>query len=282
MIAGALANVAIGKMLLSAPELKGEVFAVCADSVFPMSAIGGVDQWGNPFGTGFLDPMAGAIGAFSFRDGIDTGGVHWEPKSLMANVEQVEQMFPVLYLYRRELADSGGAGRFRGGNSGAFAVVVHGTDQIFHAPSAAGCAVPTGGGLSGGFPACTNSFRLIRDSGVAERFARREIPQSLDDLDGEEELIQPKHRGLIQMPGDVWEVVWTAGGGYGDPLERDPELVAADVRDGRATAGAAHDIYGVVLGGDGAEVDAQATTAERDERRARRREHAPWSEQGER
>ncbi len=52
------------------------------------------------------------------------------------------------------------------------------------------------------------------------------------------------------------------GGGYGDPLERDPEAVAADVRDELLTREAAIADYGVILAPDGA-VDIEATAAER-------------------
>ncbi len=267
LIGGALANVVIGKMLLTAPSLREEVFAVCGDSVFPLSAIAGVDAAGQAFGTGFLDPMAGAIGAFPQRDGIDTGGVHWEPQSIMGNVEQLEQSFPILYLYRREVADSGGAGKFRGGNSAAFAVVPHGVGQLFHAPSAAGCAVPTSSGLAGGYPARTNSFRMIRDSDVHARFARGELPTALDALGGHEIPIHAKERGLVQQPNDVWEVAWCAGGGYGDPLTRDPQRVCDDVCEGRVSAAWAAQAYGVHLqaGVVPAQVDVAATRQRRQE-----------------
>lgn len=269
LIGGALANQAIGKMLLAAPALCEDVFAVCGDSVFPLSAIAGVDAGGRAFGTGFLDPMAGAIGAFPTRDGIDTGGVHWEPKSIMGNVEQIEQTFPVLYLYRREVPDSGGAGRYRGGNSAAFAVVPHGVERLLHAPSAAGCAVPTSAGLAGGYPARTNAFRMRRGTDLRARFARGELPTSLDALAGEELVVGPKARGLTQGPDDVWEVAWCAGGGYGDPLSREVERVLDDVNEGRVTAAWAREGYGVVLTGDLTPyaLDVEATARERASRR---------------
>ena len=268
LIGGALANVVIGKMLLAAPSLRNEVFAVCGDSVFPLSAIAGVDAAGQPFGTGFLDPMAGAIGAFAHRDGIDTGGVHWEPKSIMGNVEQIEQTFPILYLYRHEVPDSGGAGKYRGGNSAAFAVIPHRVDRLLHAPSAAGCAVPTSAGLAGGYPARTNSFRMLKDSDVLARFARGELPTSLAAIHGTEKPVHAKERGLVQERDDVWEVAWCAGGGYGDPLERDPALVAADVREGRVSADWARAAYGVCFVADGAliELDLAATHGLREAR----------------
>jgi len=277
LIGGALANQVVGKMLLASPSLRDEVFAVCGASVFPLSAIAGIDAEGQAFGTAFLDPMAGAIGAFGHRDGIDTGGVHWEPKSIMGNVEEQEQTFPILYLYRRELADSGGAGRFRGGNGAAFAMVPHGVASIMHAPSAAGCAVPTGAGLAGGYPACTNAFRLVAASDVRARFAAGEMPAGMDELNGHEVAVGPKERGLVQQADDVWEVRWTAGGGYGDPHERTPAAVLDDVREGRVTADWARAAYGVCLLTDNnaVAIDEDATMASRAARRAARLGPAP-------
>jgi N-methylhydantoinase B len=281
VLAGGLANAALGKMMMSAPELAPEAFAPGGTTVFPMSGIGGVDQWGNEFGTGFLDPLAAAIGAFPDRDGVDTGGSFYEPKTIIGNVEQIEEMFPVLYLYRRELPDSGGAGKFRGGNSASFAVIAHGVETIYHAPSAAGCAVPTSLGLFGGHPACTNRFRMLRDSDVHERFEGRDLPQSIEAMKGEEQLVEPKERGMTQAVADVWEVTWCAAGGHGDPLERDPAMVLADVQHGRVTAETAAETYCVSLSGDGDSlaVDAEATERRRQDERADRLKRARrWSE----
>jgi N-methylhydantoinase B len=76
-------------------------------------------------------------------------------------------------------------------------------------------------------------------------------------------------------------MTWQGGGGYGDPLSRDPEAVARDVREQRVTADAARSVYGVVLaagpvaspegptqGPAEATVDTGATTAERDRHRS--------------
>lgn len=64
---------------------------------------------------------------------------------------------------------------------------------------------------------------------------------------------------------------WQGGGGYGDPLHRDPHAVADDVREDKVTADAARDVYGVVLRDD--DVDAEATdrlrAGMREARRAR-------------
>jgi N-methylhydantoinase B len=61
----------------------------------------------------------------------------------------------------------------------------------------------------------------------------------------------------------------SGSGGYGDPLERDPELVARDVALGYVSVERAHAVYGVVLDPSG-QVDAERTTALRRERTAKR------------
>jgi N-methylhydantoinase B/oxoprolinase/acetone carboxylase alpha subunit len=70
-------------------------------------------------------------------------------------------------------------------------------------------------------------------------------------------------------PGDRVRLVSPSGGGYGDPLGRDPALVAEDVREGFVSERTARDTYGVVLTPDG-DVDMTATRALRIEAQARR------------
>ena len=55
--------------------------------------------------------MAGAVGARPNMDGVDTGGVIHSPQSAQPEVELYERAVPILYLYRREEPDGGGAGR---------------------------------------------------------------------------------------------------------------------------------------------------------------------------
>ena len=66
--------------------------------------------------------------------------------------------------------------------------------------------------------------------------------------------------GLTQLkPGDVVTMDAAGGGGYGDPLERDPELVESDVREGYVSVEAARDEYGVVIDPETLKVDLAAT-----------------------
>jgi len=66
---------------------------------------------------------------------------------------------------------------------------------------------------------------------------------------------------LTLRPGDqLWEYV-AGGAGYGDPLERDPDLVLADVLDRKVSPEIAKADYGVVLLSSGTAVDSDATQA---------------------
>src|SRR5262249_56042095 len=61
------------------------------------------------------ETFAGAGGARTFADGVDLGGEIPNPISRMANIETIEATFPIRYLFRRRLRDSGGPGFTRGG-----------------------------------------------------------------------------------------------------------------------------------------------------------------------
>ena len=68
--------------------------------------------------------------------------------------------------------------------------------------------------------------------------------------------------------GDAFTFRMPGGGGWGEPLDRDPEAVLADVRAEKISRERAEAVYAVVLAGDGREVDGPAT---RELRAARRR-----------
>src|SRR5207253_373878 len=84
-----------------------------------------------------------------------------------------------------------------------------------------------------------------------------------------ERLLPAKDDTVTFAAGDVLRVLTPGGGGWGDPLERDPELVRLDVLRGSVSGARARDDYGVVLGAGGA-VDAAATAAARASIRERR------------
>ena len=70
--------------------------------------------------------------------------------------------------------------------------------------------------------------------------------------------------------GDAYRSIQAGGGGYGDPLDRDPDAVLRDVRLEKVTSGHARDSYGVVIAGDPPAVDPTATTELRERMRRER------------
>lgn len=209
--------------------------------------IGGVNQFGERYGLHLLDPLAGGSGAFATKDGVDAGGPVAVPMPAIADVESNEQVSPLFYLHRRLAPETGGAGRRRGGNSAEMAVTLRGASPGEAIIMTHGAEVPNSVGLFGGWPGSTVTQRLH----TAED-ARRGLPPRR---------LGPKPGRVVLHPGDVFSVTWQGGGGWGDPLERDPGDVAGDVRRRLLTPSRAQEVYGVVLRDGGAGVDLPATDA---------------------
>ena len=91
----------------------------------------------------------------------------------------------------------------------------------------------------------------------------------VERADGSTEEI-PSKRVFTLHKGESLHVDTPGGGGYGDPLERDPEAVRQDVYDRRVTVLMARQQYGVVLQEPGLSVDQEATQRLRTTLRARR------------
>jgi len=254
----------LSKMLYPDPELRRDIMCIGGTSQWPATIFRGTDQWGEAYDYILVDPIGGAIGAFSHADGISTGGQSRTPICKLPNVEHTEQSFPVLFLYRKEITDSGGAGKYRGGLSAESCFIPHGTEAITHDTLSSGNAIPTSSGMMGGYPGAVNRYRFTRDSDVGERMKRSQLVNDIDELKGKPETLQLRQQDFVQRPADVYAVLWSAAGGFGDPLERDPAKVDADVANGDVSKEAAREIYGVVVG------DAGATASERERLRKAR------------
>jgi N-methylhydantoinase B len=251
--------------------MREDIMCIGGTSQWPATLFRGIDQWGDRYGYILVDPIGGAIGAFSVGDGISNGGQSRTPICRLPNVEHNEQSFPLLVLYRKEVVDSGGAGRWRGGLSAETCFVPHHTSVITHDTLSSGNAIPTSTGMMGGYPATVNVYKFKRDTDIKERLARRELIGDIADVAGTTEELGLRQENFLQHPADVYSVIWTAAGGFGDPTERDPERVWRDVvENGAVSRDAARDIYGVVITAD-ERLDVEATKRLRAERRDARR-----------
>ncbi len=248
--------------------------AVCApwngniNSVF----MGGVDQYGQLQGTLTLDANGGGTGGTPFDDGDDTSAYMLAPGALMADIEMYEASYPLLYLYRRQRPDSAGYGRFRGGLGGESAVAVHNSSGWRVGFRGLGTQAAMTHGLAGGYPADCSRVGFLRGVNPRELapadYARLLVP--LEELITRPEA-EPMKAMVAPRPmqaGDIYYLAWAAGGGYGDPLQRDPERVLKDVRAGVLSPERCRDIYGVVI--DDGQLDLAATEETRTRLRARR------------
>jgi N-methylhydantoinase B len=275
-----VAALVTSKMVLSgAPQVRSHAYALgglalpLGDVVFGLRENGTLVSTPSSAGQALL---GGCLGAFAGRDGIDSGGSWWLVGSSAGNVEESEESGVALILFRSENPDSGGPGTWRGGNSVAVGWVpgkafMAAAQMTFADPS----TNPTAG-LAGGYYGLGGNFLRLGSQRLGELISEGRLPagrREIEELAGPLARLGPKELVLPVPRGDCIVVEFNGSGGFGDPLARDPDLVAADVRGGRVSRAAALRHYGVVVAGDGAP-DHAGTASERRQIRARRLEGA--------
>ena len=266
-VATAMANSVLSKMLMTSRESSVRARALTPTMAqWHIHIHAGVNARGDYYVGPMLDMMIGASGATETADGAFANGLFLIPEGRGPNVETYERAWPMLYLYRREDPDSGGAGRRRGGNGGRLAYIRHGGEMVVGVYSAEG--VPKSPGLLGGAPGNTGETNLVRESNVLAEFRAGRVPTSLEAVTGRPEQVYGKGPALTIGADDVLEWNWGGTAGYGDPITREPHSVFADVRSGVTSRESAREHYGVVLAADG--VDEGATAAVRDKIRRER------------
>ena len=266
---GAVQN-CVNRMLACAPQLTRQIVAPSPGYVVPVVTGRAAD--GSYYGSAILDHLAPGSGARAGSDGVNTAGHIWSPLTLLINVEDVEQWFPLVYLYRREMPDTGGVGRWRAGVGLAYAFLPHGAESMNLANFGGGMCVSAtcAPGTLGGFPAPAARALVRRGTNIRELFADSRLPADVSELTASEQFTRPqKANGIPLESDDVAEYVVTGGGGYGDPLEREPWRVAADVAAGMVSRAGAEKMYGVALDG-GGQLDAAASERLRSDRRSER------------
>lgn len=183
----------------------------------------------------------GGYGGNADHDGLANGcstiGISKAPP-----IEIMEQSFPVLY-HRYALREgSGGAGCHRGGFGLEYEV------ELRHAEARASFVMDHGRygpqGVRGGKDGAVNTVTVWRNGEAS-------VPPHLS-----------KQQDIPLQSGDRVVVATPGGGGYGDPLTRDPDAVKMDVMLERYTHNQAKEWFGVILTTDG-EVDITATREQR-------------------
>ena len=178
-------------------------------------AIRGVDpRTARPF-IWHLFHARGGGGASAVGDGWPTAGEGQAAGGIkFGSVEVTEVRFPLMLAHHEFRPDSGGRGKFRGGvgsvlemqmRTAEAGVANTAGDGVRHAPY----------GLFGGRDGAPHRYRLVSR--------------------GRTRVLATKSVGIPVSPGDVFLIESAGGGGYGDPRDRDPDAIAADLADGMVT-----------------------------------------------
>jgi N-methylhydantoinase B len=256
-----LGTALVAKMMLCSSDPVIRDRAIVSESAqWPCHFTAGLNQRGDYYVGGQGDNMIGSTGPTWRRDGEFANGHYWIPEGRGPNVELYERDWPILYLFRREQPDSAGAGRFRGGSGGELAYVPHKGQSGIGLYCSEG--IPKTPGMLGGDPGPTCRTRYIQGSNIRALFAAGQLCVDLDALTGNEAVVHGKGPAFLIGADDVLYWNWLSTGGYGDPITRDPQLVAADVAGGIVSLEKAHRTYAVVFAGDGS-VAEEATAVRR-------------------
>jgi N-methylhydantoinase B len=198
---------------------------VCAASTGTMNALNikGVDPVTGRF-YGYIETYAGGWGAMRERDGLDATHTHMT-NTMNAPVEAIELAYPLRVHRYGVIRDSEGAGRRRGGVG-----ITREIEAVGHTATLGGRGDRERNkpwGMEGGLEASGSRYYKILGKEI--------LP------------IPSKFQGILLGPGERIVIETAGGGGWGNPKERDPELVREDVVNGFVSAERARKVYHVVV-----------------------------------
>ena len=169
-------------------------------------------------------------GAVKGRDGFATSSHQMTLGGMfIPNVETYEQSYPIRVHQYQMRCDTGGAGEYRGGTGVDYVVdVLVGGEHLLRGE---GARKKSSAGVNGGHWGEKGSIKAF-------------------DLATGEELYCPPY-GVEEVKPFRLVIEATAGGGWGQPHQRDPQSVLRDVRDGVVSRQSALEVYGVEIAPDG-------------------------------
>lgn len=216
---------------------------VCAGwNQFLPAAISGTDPRTGEVYVDFVLFSRGGSGAMRGTDGYDGLGFTGTPGSMKSQDMEIFELSTPHIVEHVELdTDSAGAGRWRGGYGTRARFRFEGVGvrgSTLGDDSAAEGAAPARG-LFGGHDGGLNTLRLSMPDGGVRDWGSKEA---------------------VAIPrGTICDSIHGGGAGYGDPFERDPEMVVGEVREGLLSVERAREAYGVVVAADGGGYDREQT-----------------------
>lgn len=255
---------------------------------FGAPMFGGINQWGEPMADTFAELNATGCGARPDMDGVDCAGSYFATMSDCGDVESTEEDRPFLYLFRNYFRGSYGHGKYRGGAGLGYCLIPSHVPGVVLGAFGYGSKFPATVGIFGGYAVPPTFVQTVRGSNMKELLAQGSpsVPVNVEQAlqgDGAETGRRESHHSSMRIQpfqnGDTVYLPVGGGAGYGDALERDPEAVIADLRDGMVTPWAARNIYRVVYDDETLRLDREKTRALREEARVRRKQRGkPYGE----
>ncbi len=233
-----------------------------------------------------LNSMGG--GARPDRDGDDSFFFCHCPWGKAQEIEDMEVEIPFIHLNCSHLPDEGGFGKYRGGSGVTVTLETHLVPVGAMSSWGAGSRIPQTLGIFGGYPSNGTPTVQIKNTNLEEGLKRGEIvlPENAMEL-VEKRPIQGDY--FVSAPvagaagafkkGETYTQTRSGAGGYGDVLERDPDLVMKDLKNKTASHHAAREVYKVAYDLDNLEVDYGKTEDLRQQaREERKRLGKPYEE----
>jgi N-methylhydantoinase B len=215
-----IVDVLLGALVNALPERA----AAASNGVTTLFNIGGIDpRTGKLYN--YVETYAGGQGAMNNQDGMDAVQCHMT-NTRNAPVEVIETTYPLLVRRYGLVQDTDGPGCFRGGLGMMREIEIQSRKTTLTVSTDRSILRPWGvfGGLPGGNSVCY----LKHVNGNIEKLAYTKMTRPVEE-------------------GDVVTIITPGGGGWGDPLTRDPQKVLRDVKEEFISIEKAKEFYGVII-----------------------------------
>lgn len=248
---------------------------------------GGFNQYNEIHAVNSFESAAEGTGASAVKDGIGNAAAIWNPEGDMGDMEIWELAEPLIYLGRRVKPNTGGFGKYRGGNGYETLRMVWGANDwtMFFMGNG---YISSCWGLMGGYPAAAGYRFEAHGTDLKERIAAGEpFPTGADTDPGNPEYEKVLKAKVIKRDQqaitteaifedyDLYLNYLRGGPGFGDPIDREYSRIEEDLNDGQVIPEYAARVYGVVFSKDDNgkyAIDADASDKKRKAIRAERLE----------
>jgi|TARA_B100001079_G_scaffold21478_1_gene16798 acetophenone carboxylase len=276
-----------GKMMFSTNNMWRQSCASQGNAGNAM-VVAGLSQWNLPF----ADMLAYSLnsegqGGRPEMDGVNAFGFPWCVYGRTPDIEEMENDLPLFIPLSNHWKDSCGHGKYRGGVGTVQIWVTHHVPYVFFMAISDNSKMQTPQPLFGGYAPCTVPGLSISNADLMEQMKEGNglslelFPMLKDKSIGGE--WQNEFFGRATRPVNQNDVITfgfaTGGAGYGDPLEREPELVIQDIKDQIISDWSAQNVYKAQYDPETLRLDPEGTEAARQEERQNRIQQAkPYDE----